>query len=322
MAKQTLPVQRYRGEVLRPRRPFWLPASNFYILAIAVVFGVFFLVWGILQDGGEPTPWIPAGIVASGVLIGAVFLREVFLRSARNRFLLIQRKLDRNLHGAFDAVQKFQDPNKLTLERNSEILAEIRRKSEAARVLGKFAEGHREVIDMCAEYLAATERELPHVGPGSPRIAALSRGKETVGEVHHFHMLRWAEIEARALTHDANNRVKISERLENAQKALGVVDFALNFYPNDASLTESKSALSEFVGSIKVSHMIEKAERADFKGNVSRALKHYRDALFFLEKESAGSPDRHIIAEQIESHIGRLQNKQGETKRREIVRKK
>jgi hypothetical protein len=31
------------------RRPFWLPASNYYVLAIAVTIAFFFLVWGILS---------------------------------------------------------------------------------------------------------------------------------------------------------------------------------------------------------------------------------------------------------------------------------
>jgi len=308
MGNQLKPVQRYRGETLRPRRPFWLPASNFYILAVASVVGVFFLLWGILQDGGEPTPWIAAGIAASGVLFGAVFLREVFLRSARNRFLANQRRLDRSLHGMFDSSPRVYDPNKLTLEKNSAILTEIRKKSEAAKVLGKFSEGHREVVDMCSEYLAAAERELPSVGVGSPRIAALHRGKDVANQVHQFHMLAWAEIEARTLTQDASNRVKVAERLESAQKAIGVVDFALNYYPQNANLRESKSLLAEFVVSIKISHMIEKAERANFKGNSTRALSHFRDALFFLDREAAEMSDRHSIEERIETEIRRILN--------------
>ncbi|HMJ08909.1 MAG TPA: hypothetical protein VK468_07880, partial [Pyrinomonadaceae bacterium] len=105
MKRQITPINRYRGQMVRPRRPFWLPASNYYVLAVAIVCGVFFLLWGILNEDGEQTPWIAAGIAASGVLIGAVFLREVFLRSARNKFLSDQRRLDRSLQGVFQAGQ-------------------------------------------------------------------------------------------------------------------------------------------------------------------------------------------------------------------------
>jgi len=294
--------------MVRPRRPFWLPASNYYVLAVAIVCGVFFLLWGILNEDGEQTPWIAAGIAASGVLIGAVFLREVFLRSARNKFLSDQRRLDRSLQGVFQAGQLRPESEKLTLEKNASILNNIRQKSEAAKILGKFSEGHREVVELCNEYLAAAERELPHVGVGSPRIAALNRGRELAGEAHHFHLLRWAEIEARTLTQDANNRVKLTERLETAQRALGVVDHALQHYPHDDNLRESRSVLLEFVGSIKVSHMIEKAERADFKGNHTRALSHYRDALFFLDREAGETQDSGFLAERIETEIERIQN--------------
>ena len=310
MAKQTLSVQRYKGEMLRPRRPFWLPASNYYVLAAATVIGVFFLAWGILQDGGEPSPWITAGILSSAVLIVAVILREVVLRSARNRFQTNQRRLDQSLQGFYGSVRR-PAADKLTLEKNAAILAEIKRKSDAAKVLGRFAEGHREVVDMCLEYMSAAERELPNVGVGSPRIAALSRGKDVAGQVHHFHLLQWAEIESRALTQEANGQVKQNERLETAHKAMGVVDYALNYYPHDRDLLDSKAVLSEFVASIKLSHLIEKAERAAFKGSNERALKHYNDALFMLRRDDAESGAADAAAEKIESEMQRLRQLSG-----------
>jgi hypothetical protein len=292
--------------MLRPRRPFWLPASNYYVLAAATVIGVFFLAWGILQDGGEPSPWIAAGVLSSVVLIGAVILREVVLRSARNRFRTAQRRLDQSLQGFHGALRRPEAPDKLTLERNAAILAEIKRKSEAAKVLGRFAEGHREVAEMCVEYMHAAERELPNVGAGSPRIAALTRGRELAQQVHHFHMLQWAEIEARSLTQEANSQFKVTERLETAQKALGVVDHALNYYPHDGALLDSKAVLGEFVASIKLSHLIEKAEKAAFNGSHTRALKHYRDALFLIRRDGAGDSERESLSGKIEAEIGRI----------------
>jgi hypothetical protein len=295
--------------MLRPRRPFWLPASNYYVLASGTVLGVFFLAWGVLQDSGEPSPWIVAGVLGSSVLVVAVLLREVFLRSARNRFQMNQRRLDQslNLNGLHGAARRTAQTDKFTLERNAAIIGEIKRKSEAARVLGKFAEGHREVVDMCIEYIAAAERELPTVGVGSPRIAALQRGKHIAREVHHYHMLQWAEIESRALTQEANNHVKITDRLETAQKAVGVVDYALNYYPHDDELRDSRSALTEFVASIKLSHLIEKAERSAFNGNHARAIKHFQDALFFLSRQSEGTQGQDAVAQMIAGEIERLQ---------------
>ena len=278
-------MQRYRGEISRQRRPFWFPASNYYVLATSVAIAFFFLLWGILNDGRESTtPWIPAGIGAAIVLGSAVVIREVILRSARERFLQSQRQIDRSVKGIYRRGSA-DGPPKLTLERNAAILHEISKKSEAAKVLGRFAEGHREVFDLCHEYLVAVERELPTVGVGSPRIAALRRGSEVAGRYHHYHMLQWAELESRALTQEASSHDKISAKLESAQAAVGILDHALRSYPHDATLIESKKVLLEIVSSAKVADLIEKAERASFKGNEKRALGLYQDALFLISRE-------------------------------------
>src|SRR5580765_8162176 len=76
-----------RAGMNRARRPFWLPASNYYVLAVAVSATFFFFVWGFLHDEGEETPWVTAGVSSSLLLCGAVVLREVILRRSRDRFL-------------------------------------------------------------------------------------------------------------------------------------------------------------------------------------------------------------------------------------------
>jgi tetratricopeptide (TPR) repeat protein len=287
------------------RRPFWLPASNYYILAIAVTIAFFFLVWGILHDGDD-APWIPAGIGASLVLIGAVVLREIILRKARNRYLSAQKQIDYNVQNVVLQSNVNRSANKLSLEKNAAIIKEITRKSDAAKVLGKLPEGHLEVFELCNEYLRVNEKELETVGVGSPRLAALRRGKEVVRDLHHFHLLSWAEIESLALTQEAKNRVTISEKLETAQKALTVLDSALQFYPDETQLIESGNALKEFIASIKVSHWIEQAERSAFKGNYKRAISHYRDALFFLARGRIQADEKEIIAAKINTEIEKL----------------
>jgi hypothetical protein len=281
-------MQRYKGDITKYRRPFWLPASNFYILAAAAAIAFFFLVWGILHDGGDSTPWIPAGIGSSVVLAAAVILREVILRSARNRFLASQRKLDMSLRAVRPRTGEMSDAGKLTLEQNAAILRQISKKSDAAKVLGKFGEGHREVYELCEEYLQAVARELPNVGVGSPRLAALRRGREVADEHRHYHLLKWAEIEARSLMSEAKSRTKAAEKLDTAQRALGAVDFAIAVYPHDPSLLDSEKVLRQFVASVKVADYVEKAERAAFKGNSKRALSLYQDALFELDRVDIG----------------------------------
>ena len=141
------------------------------------------------------------------------------------------------------------------------------------------------------------------VGVGSPRLAGLRRGREIVSELHRYHLLSWAAIESRALTQKARNYVTISKKLNTAQEALTVLDSARQLYPDEPQLTESESALKNFIASIRISHWIEQAERAAFKGNHKRAVSLYRDALFFLAREDVKTEERTAIAEKINAEI-------------------
>lgn len=298
------------------RRPFWLPAPAYYVLAAAISAAIFFLVWGILHEG-EEMPWIPAGMLASVTIASAVVLREFFLRRARNRFLHAQKRLDYNLNSAA-AQHKNKDSNKLTLEKNAAILRNIERKSEAAKVLGKLPDAHWEVFEICDEYLRITEKELLTVGVGSPRLPALRLGREKIQELHKFHLLTWAAVETKAHTQEARIRATIAEKLETAHKALAVLDSALKFYPDEAELIESATAVEEFIASIKVSHWIEQAERSAFKGNYKRAISHYRDALFYLARENVRSEEREMIAEKINAEIEKLREISREKDKKQI----
>jgi tetratricopeptide (TPR) repeat protein len=297
------------------RRPFWLPAPAYYILAVAISAAIFFLVWGILHEG-EEMPWIPAGILASITIASAVVAREFFLRRARNQFLRAQKRLDYNLKSA--AQHKSKDSHKLTIEQNAAILRNIERKSEAAKVLGKLPDAHWEVFEICNEYLQITERELQTVGVGSPRLPALRLGREKIQELHRFHLLTWAAVETKTLTQEARIRATIAEKLETAQKALAILDSALEFYPDEAELTESATAVEEFIASIKISHWIEQAERSAFKGNYKRAISHYRDALFYLARENVRNEERELIAEKINAEIVKLREISGEKETKRI----
>jgi len=291
------------------RRPFWLPASNYYILATSVTVAFFFLIWGFLHEGDEETPVMVAGIGASLVLGSAVVIREIFLRKARHRYLLVERKLDYNVKN-FSLQTKLtnNDFDKLTLEKNAAIVKEIQKKSETARGLGNFSNGHLEVFEICGKYLSVAGKQLETVRVGSPRLAGLRRGREIVGELHRYHLLSWAEIEARELTQKARNYVTVSEKLNTAQEALNIVESALQFYPQEARLTESESALKDFIASIKISHWIEQAERSAFKGNYKGAIDLYQDALFFLDREDLKNEDRAAIVGKINVEIESLRH--------------
>lgn len=285
-------------------RPFWLPASNYYILTAAIAIAFFFLIWGILHEGSEEAPWGPAGIGAGFILAGAAFLREIVLRRARRRFLLAQKRLDYNIQNI--SVKPTPNSNKLTLEQNAAIVEEINRKSEAAKILGRLPDGHMEVFELCNEYLLRNERELQTAGVGSPRIGALRRSREQVRDLHKYHLLTWAEIQSRALTQEAKNSVTITEKVETAHKALNILESALNFYPKEARLFESADLIREYISSIKVSDLIEQAEKAAFKGNSKRAISIYQDALFFLSRNNVQTEKMQLITEKINGEINKL----------------
>lgn len=294
-------------------RPFWLPASNYYVLSVAISAAGFFLLWELLQDSVEETPWVTAGISASILMCGAVVLREVILRRAKNRFLRRQRVLENQVRAA-DLRAQINDPRsgKLTIERNAAIIREIRQKSEAAKLLNRFSSSHLEVFEMCAEYISLNENELSIVNPNSPRLAPLLNGRSAVAQYHRFHLLRWAEIEARTLTAEAQTMARATDRVEAAERALKVVERALQYYPQEPSLLGSRELLTEMIVSIKVTRWVERAEKAALKGDYSRAKGLYRDALFYLGRDNIQTEAREDAARRINEEIDHLRSIQSD----------
>ena len=288
------------------RHPFWLPASNYYVMSVAVSAAFFFVIWGILHDSGEEAPWITAGISASMLLCGAVILREIILRRARERFVREQRRLDAGFSNIRPRHNDVRGSSKLTLERNAAVLDELNRKSEAARVLNRFSAGHREVFELCAQYISQNEGELKTVSANSPRLSALLKGRSAASDLHRYHMLRWAEIEVTSLTDEARNLAEHDEKIEAARGALAVIDQSLELYPAEPSLVQSREVLQELVVSIRVTDQVERAERAAFEHDFARARGLYRDALFDLGRDNVQSPARDAAAERIKAEIDRI----------------
>lgn len=276
---------------------------------------MFFLCWGVLHDS-EETPWIPAGILASGVLGSAVVLREIILRTRRNRLIWAQEQLDGNLKNVRRRLEIQTNENKLTLEKNAVILNRITEKSEAAKVLGKSSEIHWEVFEMCDDYLHRSREELETIGAGSPRLAAIKQGREKIRRLHKFHLLVWSSAQSRALLLEAKTSAAMSNKMEIAAKALSVIESAIEFYPTEQTLLESENVVKEFIAAGKVSHWIEQAERCRFKGNYKRALDNYRDALFYLARGDMPIVERDAIAAQINLEIEKIKRLAGE--KREI----
>jgi hypothetical protein len=136
--------------------------------------------------------------------------------------------------------------------------------------------------------------------------AALRSGQERVRALQRKHLLAWARGEATRLTQEAQRRVRLSDRIETAQRALEVLGEALRVYPGEQELVDSSVALRNFVASVKVGQWVEMAERAAFRGKYARAVARYRDALFYLSRADMSEDARDEAANRIQREIEML----------------
>jgi hypothetical protein len=89
-------------------------------------------------------------------------------------------------------------------------------------------------------------------------------------------------------------------------RAMDCIDSALRVYPDETELHDSRTAIGEFIASVKVAHWVELAERSAFKGHYRRAIDRYQDALFYLNQEVVKEEVRAAGTERIEREIGKL----------------
>jgi hypothetical protein len=248
----------------------------------------------VLDDvDGMHAPWQTAGVAASILLVGAVVLRRMILR--RTEAYIKQ-----------PVPPRINDRHKLTIERASAILGEISRKSDAANVLDRIASGHREVFEMCAAFVQRIDIELATVQAGSPRLAALLKGRNKASELHRSHMLRWTEIEAQTFSNDARMSPRAEERVRAALEALATVEMALRSYPAEEALIESRAVLNELAMSVEVANIVEAAELAALHGDITRARGLYENALVRVAPDAGHTPERERAAERIRAAIDRL----------------
>jgi tetratricopeptide (TPR) repeat protein len=188
--------------------------------------------------------------------------------------------------------------------RHASALRALQRQSLAADEID-VADRHHEVFELCSEYLAGAEKVLQSPALQADGRVALRAGQERVRELKKHHLLTWARGSARALTHEAQQRARLYEKVETANRALDCIDQALRIYPGDEELTVSAQAVQDFITSSRVAHWVELAERAAFKGYFQRAIDCYRDALYYLGRDSPGSAGSET-AEQILKEIDML----------------
>lgn len=227
------------------RKPFWLPARSYYLIVTAFSVGSFILAVGILGESGNDNGIVVGAIVAIASFVAGVLTREIVLRHAREQHLLERKRLDANLRAPIGTPN--ETPKKFSLEMNAAALDQIRRRSEAANEFSRVSDGHMEVFELCDEYRNIVAAEIPRVHPDSPRLSPMIRGQRVAAKLQKFHLLRWAELESRALTSVAQKASDPMERVDLTLRARQTIQFALERFPEVRELQESVELLDELL---------------------------------------------------------------------------
>jgi len=281
-----------------------MPSSTGYlVIAIVSAILLFLLLWWLLVSGGEEAPWLPAALITVVFLVVALSAREVLMRRAWTRYLL---ENGIKPHASSRSSQRGTQRKTFSVSLHSAALRAIQKRSAAADVPGSTPDAHLDVAFLCQDFLASTDEVLRSGNFSSEKGIALKSGQERVRALHKHHLLIWARDQSRALTHEAQHKARTSDKIETANKALECIESALAMYPQELELNESKSAVAEFIASVRVAHWVELAERSAFKGQYRRAIDRYKDALFYLNDGAVKAEAKAAGTERIEREIGRL----------------
>ena len=275
--------------------PIWLPAIGYYFIILVLAAATFAFVMGLSTEVVQNGLWVTAGMIAAGVIVAGVVLRELILRNVRERRVAKTDLLDRNLKRS--AASNEAPRSKFTLEKNAAALDNIRRRSDAANLFGRISAGHREVFELCDEYREIVAKELPNVHPDSPRLKAFTKGSVLAGKLHRHHMLRWAEIEAHALTTEAQGSETAVGKALYAQRAKDAIDFALSRYPDDRALRESADVLDEIILSLNGFDNGDKGKPKGDERHPDNEAVEFRDVP--LKKKKAGGKKKGKAAKNI-----------------------
>ena len=289
-----------------PHKRARMPSSYGYLIgAFVAAIGLFLALWWMLVSGGDEAPWIPAGLAASVVLLVALSAREVVMRRAWTRYLLDQ-------GGEVPGKRVSDNKNSSGKHSSSSLLSAawrtIQKQSEEADA-ATVPDSHFDVFNLCQDYLASTDDALRSNRLLAEKRIAIKAGQERVRALQKHHMLTWARDSSRALTFEAQQRARITDKIEAANRALHCLESAQKYYPEETELKESSIAIHEFIASVKVAHWVELAERSAFKGHYRRAIERYKDALFYLNRETVKDEVRVPGTERIEREIESLRSR-------------
>jgi len=286
-----------------------MPSSaGFMLMAVVVSVVVFFGLWWLLAASGDEAPLLPAGMGASVVLLVAVAAREVVMRRAWARYTH-ELEMRMGSEGVQSTSAGLPRPagGKASVRATANSLRALQHKLALADESGALQPAaHLEAFRLCEQYLSSTEETIRASGTAADVRVALRAGQERVRGLQKHHLLAWVRGEAQRLTHEAQRRVSVSDKIETAMRALDVINEALQVYPAEPELRDSALAVHNFIATVKVAHWVELAERAAFRGRYTRAIARYRDALFYLSRAEMSEDAREEAAERINREIEML----------------
>lgn len=271
--------------------------------AIVAASVLFLALWWMLFTGGDEAPWITAGLAASLVLVVALSAREVVMRRAWTRYLLEHGGTEQPIRSASGPGVFRKKAYSATA--HTAALRSLQSQSAEADA-GSRPEVHLDLFNLCQGFISRADEALRSNSLTAEKRSVFRAGQERARIMEKHHMLTWARESSVALTHEAQRRARMSDKIETAYRALDCLDAALKVYPAETELNASKSAIWEFIASVKVAHWVELAERAAFKGHYRRAIDRYKDALFYLNRDTSNDEIRIAGAERIGREIETL----------------
>ena len=286
-----------------------MPSTVGYMaVSVGLSFALFLAIWFLLRADGDDAPWIPAGLAAGFVILIAAGTREIVMRRAWSRYT---REMEMTM-GAGELQPRpviLPKPTTSSMAGMQSAVASLRALQQRLAEFdgaGVSPEAHMEAYRLCEQCLASTEEVLRSPGGPAEMRVALRSGQERVRAYRKKHLLGWARGESTRLTLEAQRRVRLSDKIETAQRALEVLGEAMRLYPEEPELRESATVVRNFIASVKVGQWVEMAERAAFRGKYARAIARYRDALFYLSRADMGEDARSEAASRIQREIEML----------------
>lgn len=297
----TLSGSQGRGQAVGVGNRTSVLLANYTVIAGAACVGLFFVLWWVLHFGGDDTPWLPSGLIASIAMIGLIVAREIIMRRLETRTILHQRTRSR---AARQARRRLGHTIALSAPLKS--LRSLERRLIRLDGADAPASQHQEAYRLCEQYLIHITEALPQAGVEADVRAAMRAGLERIKVLQKRHLLAWARKESRQITAEAQRRVGVGEKISTAERALDILNDALRIYPDEAELSASAAAVHEFIASINVMHWVGLAEREAFKGRYDRAIDYYGDALFDLSRAEISEQTRREATERITREVASL----------------